>query len=907
MAKKQDKKLSYQFYKQVQTVCKHFYKPEKIADLPLAYVALRAALVTQPYHPTDLDGRFTALQHAINESFKPLEDLSRTSRASDIYICLYCYTYKSDPAPDKTSTPCITSVAEYVQINYGISTANFPLLRDDGLQRLGDQLGIYFAQHAMLIEPIPTTKHFIERPKEISYYRTLLETNSFALIQGAAGVGKTALAAHIAQSIQAEGRPVCWLTIRAGLNNSFVAIVHTWTTFLAHYHEPHAWALMHISPETRTSHQTSPSRISKEILNNQLSTIVCISFGKVKPLLCLDNVDAVPETDTEFWSLFDKVRCEEGVGILVCTRSPLPAQYATPISPTLTGLSNSEVEAFLGSRSTNMLPTQEAYLNSTNEIWRYTAGNPRMLELWVSYMHLLPSGASVAESFGHVPKQENVANHVAKAIITALPQNQARAAHLLSLTRRPIDSILLLDPPDDIPVPLEDLGIEPNTFVQLHAQGYVVEWTGHQWSLAPLLATYLQTSGDTAVVTSLHACLAGMFLVIGDFIESAYHQLLANNTNGAVLLLAEQQDMLINRGQAFAMLELLASIDATTTIEPVRQLLSLLKGELLLLLGHYAEAQVEAEAIQQTDSTPWEKASAQQWIGEVQGQQGHMQQAIDHYTQALELLTLHHIVLKPWLLHDLAWTHLNEDHLELAWGNIKQAEIALDNARGEIARKQGEYQKALHYFDHAIAAAQASGHDYLMANTLNNRGRTYDEMGEYAHAIDDYTTYLEIVRKVGDPSGEAVALNNIGICLFMLHKYTEAVDYEHKALDIATRIGDSNTQVITHSNLAEAYLAIGTIRAAQFHAEQAVANGQVGPAMSYAEALRIYAEVLLAQEACEEALQQAVKAKELFPPGEMTEPYLRTYLYRTLVRIYEALGDDAQANTYRVRAETLLC
>lgn len=905
MAKKQTKKLSYQFYKQVQTVCKHFHKPEKIADLPLAYVALRVALVMQPYHPTDRDGRFKALHHAVNESFKPLEDLSRTNRDSDIYICLYCYTYRCDPAPDKTNAPSITSVAEYVQINYGISTANFPLLRDDGVQRLGDQLGIYFAQHTMFIEPTPTAKHFIGRTKEIAYYRALLDTNSLAVIQGGAGVGKTALAAHIAQSIQTEGRPICWLTIRAGLNNSFIAIVYTWATFLAQHHEPHAWALMHISPETRQSHHAPLSRTPQEILHNQLSTIVCTGFRKVKPLLCLDNVDAVPETDTEFWSLFDKVCCEEEVGILACTRSPLPAHYTTPISPILTGLNEDEVEAFLLSRGIEMVPTLHTHVKNTQQIWHYTAGNPRLLELWVSYMQVLPAGASVAESFGHVPEQASVANHVAKAIMTALPPSQARAAHILSLSRRPIDSVLLLDPPDDIPVPLEDVGIEPNNFVQLYAQGYIVEWPNHQWSLAPLLASYLQTSGDAPVVTSLHACLAGMFLVTGDFIESAYHQIRAKDTHGAVLLLAEQQDVLINQGQAFAMLELLTSIDPPTTIEPVRQLLSLLKGELLLLLGHYAEAQVEAEAIQQTDSTPWEKASAQQWLGEVDAQQGHMQQATAHYTQALELLTLHHIALQPWLLHDLAWNHLNEDHLDLAWGNIKQAEIALDNARGEIVRKQGQYERALHYFDCAIAAAQASGYDYLMANALNNRGRVYDEMGHYERAIDDYTTYLEIVRTVGDPSGEAVALNNIGICFFMLQQYTQAIDYEYKALDIATRIGDSNTQIITHSNLAEAYLAIGDIAQARLHGEQAIAHGQVGPAMSYAEALRVYAEVLLAQGAYQEALQQATQAKALFPPGNMTEPYLRTYLYKTLMRIYDALGDGAQAHIYRMHIETL--
>jgi len=220
--------LAPNFTKQLKTACKHYHKPARLGDLSIAGPALRAALSQNPAHPTNLEGRGRALQQAIQAGLAQLAwpwDKIYT-RDKEVYLCLYAHIHKRDPFLNRD----MGNAARYIASHHLISRANYFNRKKEGLARLGAALSTYLAIHATLLEPIPTTANFVGRQAELARTREALAAHRLAVIEGMWGIGKTALGAQVATSYAG---PVCWLTLRAGLNADLSAVLHTWAAFLA--------------------------------------------------------------------------------------------------------------------------------------------------------------------------------------------------------------------------------------------------------------------------------------------------------------------------------------------------------------------------------------------------------------------------------------------------------------------------------------------------------------------------------------------------------------------------------------------------------------------------------------------------------------------------------------------------
>ena len=75
----------------------------------------------------------------------------------------------------------------------------------------------------------------------------------------------------------------------------------------------------------------------------------------------------------------------------------------------------------------------------------------------------------------------------------------------------------------------------------------------------------------------------------------------------------------------------------------------------------------------------------------------------------------------------------------------------------------------------------------MEGTTLNNIGEVYDALGQKDKALDFYQQALAIRREVGDRFGESVTLFNIGLLLDEMGRTAEAVTYleQNVALDEA--------------------------------------------------------------------------------------------------------------------------
>ncbi|CAF1462350.1 unnamed protein product [Adineta steineri] len=132
------------------------------------------------------------------------------------------------------------------------------------------------------------------------------------------------------------------------------------------------------------------------------------------------------------------------------------------------------------------------------------------------------------------------------------------------------------------------------------------------------------------------------------------------------------------------------------------------------------------------------------------------------------------------------------------------------NQLGCVKNHQGDYQKAIWYYEKALEIEQKtlpSNHPHL-ATSYNNIGSVYKNMGEYSKALSFYEQALEIQEKTL-PSNHpdlANSYNNIACVFDDMGEYSKALSYYEKALEIWQKTLPSN-----HPDLANSYNNIGNV------------------------------------------------------------------------------------------------
>jgi len=181
-------------------------------------------------------------------------------------------------------------------------------------------------------------------------------------------------------------------------------------------------------------------------------------------------------------------------------------------------------------------------------------------------------------------------------------------------------------------------------------------------------------------------------------------------------------------------------------------------------------------------------------------------------------------------LHDKAI-----DFLEKALENLQlhdkpdKLEGTIRNNLGAAWHKKGQYDKAIEYYEQALAIVKkAFGDEHpQVATGLNNLGAAWDNKGQYDKAIEYYEQALAILKKsFGDEHPQvANALNNLGLAWINKGQYDKAIEYCEKALAIDKKsFGDEHPQVATGlNNLGAAWANKGQYDKAIEYYEQALA------------------------------------------------------------------------------------
>lgn len=131
-------------------------------------------------------------------------------------------------------------------------------------------------------------------------------------------------------------------------------------------------------------------------------------------------------------------------------------------------------------------------------------------------------------------------------------------------------------------------------------------------------------------------------------------------------------------------------------------------------------------------------------------------------------------------------------------------------AAGFIQFKLRQPEKALHYFDQALAKAKKLQLMPLdLAGIMNDRGNALKHLKRYSEALETYQEILQLSEKYQLDMLKAVALANVGEVYIRMGRYAEALPYQLKAIDMMERKGDYSNLVENYGHISKTYEQLG--------------------------------------------------------------------------------------------------
>lgn len=269
-------------------------------------------------------------------------------------------------------------------------------------------------------------------------------------------------------------------------------------------------------------------------------------------------------------------------------------------------------------------------------------------------------------------------------------------------------------------------------------------------------------------------------------------------------------------------------------------------------VGQHAEAMTNyAQALEHARRAGWADGQATILgnLASVNLERGELTLARENYTCALELhqekgrraVTLSNLGNLDWEQGALAEA---QRHFIEALG-LHESPVAMANSLvnlGCVRHDLGLPDQALADLTEALALAREIGDDADEANALVGIAAVLSDAGRPTDARDRGREALELARRIGGRRIETSALNVLGSISHRLARHSEAVEHHTQALELSSTTGDRRAEVEALTGLADAMLALGRPDAAADHATRAVSRAREA---GY-RLLAGYAEVMLA-------------------------------------------------------------
>ncbi|MGK5694073.1 BTAD domain-containing putative transcriptional regulator [Streptomyces sp. URMC 128] len=186
----------------------------------------------------------------------------------------------------------------------------------------------------------------------------------------------------------------------------------------------------------------------------------------------------------------------------------------------------------------------------------------------------------------------------------------------------------------------------------------------------------------------------------------------------------------------------------------------------------------------------------------------------------------------------------------------------------------GRQSEALDLNDRALAIWRRLDDSSWIRRCLNNRGLLLDGLGRPAEAAEALTRSLEYARQLNDPYGEAVTHSHLG----NLYEHTDpraAIEQHQRSLALGDEIGAVIVRHTAHCNIGYAHLRLGEPAAAVAHFEESLRilgghgdwHGESQTRLGLVRALRLLGRTGRAARECAELLDRADARADRYAGG----------------------------------------
>lgn len=225
---------------------------------------------------------------------------------------------------------------------------------------------------------------------------------------------------------------------------------------------------------------------------------------------------------------------------------------------------------------------------------------------------------------------------------------------------------------------------------------------------------------------------------------------------------------------------------------------------------------------------------------------------------------------------------------------------ALDRL-GLVHWHAARYPSALKNFEESLAIHRAAGNRYGEAEVLGHSGFGYWHVGRYTAAIEAFENALEIYRELGDSRGEGKVLNNIGDVQARLGAHEEALTYYKRALPIARDIGGRQAEAVLFNNIGNACKDIGRYDDALSNLRSALGiYRDIGDRRCEADSLNNIGTTFACMGRYDESLIHHQKALTI--ARKLSENYETAHALRSIGDVYQQTGQYPQASDHYQRA-----
>jgi DNA-binding SARP family transcriptional activator/tetratricopeptide (TPR) repeat protein len=223
------------------------------------------------------------------------------------------------------------------------------------------------------------------------------------------------------------------------------------------------------------------------------------------------------------------------------------------------------------------------------------------------------------------------------------------------------------------------------------------------------------------------------------------------------------------------------------------------------------------------------------------------------------------------------------------------------SALGLACREQGYLPEAVHFLKQASELSLPLGDDRAAGHCARVLGSVHLERGDFAATDEALHAAMAAFRRAGSRRGEALTLRTMGLAHRAQGRLPEAEQALKRALTIFSDLGDRSLIAYSWRALAKTYVRMGRLAEAREPLEDALAVHQAtGDRWGEAMVLRTMGELELAAGRLDEAAKRFGAALEIFRETESTLFCARTL--RDVAELELARGDRAASEAARSEA-----